>query len=65
MPDGSVHKKEVQFINKLSDAIDFKSLFDLVVDDEKENTPLITNGWKLHDPQAPVMVAKTILDTMM
>ena len=62
--DGSVHKKEVQFIDKLSDAINFNNPFELVADHEQENTPSIEPEWHFNNRRASGLAAKMLSDTL-
>ncbi len=62
--DGLVHKKEVQFIDKLSDAINFKNPFELGADNKSDYKISKTSEWQLSNPKPPSMVAKMLSDAM-
>ena len=57
--DGSVHKKEANFVEKLSTAIHFQNPFELVADDQPNKK---TPGWQLESSEAFGMVAKILSD---
>ena len=60
--DGLVHKKEANFVEKLSTAIHFQNPFELVADDQPDNKISKTSGWQLESSEAFGMVAKMLSD---
>lgn len=62
--DGLVHKKELRFIDKLSDAINFKNPFELVAENESANNQSKVSEWQLTNDQASGMMAKMLSDAM-
>ena len=60
--DGSVHKKEAEFVEKLSDAINFQNPFELVADDRPDKKISKTPGWHLKSSEAFGMLAKMLSD---
>ena len=60
--DGSVHKKEAIFVEKLSTAIHFQNPFELVADDQPDKKIPKTPGWQLESSEAFGMVAKMLSD---
>ena len=60
--DGSVHKKEANFVEKLSTAIHFQNPFELVADDQPDKKIPKTPGWQLESSEAFGMVAKMLSD---
>ena len=60
--DGSVHKKEANFVEKLSTAIHFQNPFELVADDQQDEKISKTPGWQLESSEAFGMGAKMLSD---
>ena len=62
--DGSIHKKEAQFVDRLSDAINFKNPFELYVDVDPEKTQLKIFSWHPEGTASSSMVVKILTDVM-
>ena len=62
--DGSVHKKEAQFVDKLSDAINFKNPFELEVDVDSEKNHLKVSPWHLEGTESFGLMVKMLTDVM-
>ena len=60
--DGSVHKKEAIFVEKLSTAIHFQNPFELVADDQPDKKIPNPPGWQLESSEAFGMVVKMLSD---
>lgn len=60
--DGSVHKKEANFVEKLSAAIHFQNPFELVADDQPDKKISKPPGWQLESSEAFGMVVKMLSD---
>ncbi len=62
--DGSIHKKEAQFVDRLSDAINFKNPFELYVDVDPEKNQLKMSRWHAEGTASVGMVVKILTDVM-
>ena len=62
--DGSVHEKEAQFVDKLSDAINFKNPFELDVDVDSEKNHLKVSPWHLEGTKSFGLMVKMLTDVM-
>ena len=63
--DGSVHKKEAQFVDKLSEAINFKNPFELQIDNDPKKNHLEIARWYTAGTDSLGMIVKILTDVLL